>query len=432
MASPTGIRLRTYHVGFGDCFLLSFDYAASASRHVLIDFGTTRFPKRTPRRSHVQIARLIRTDSGGKLHGVVATHRHADHISGFAGSSGEIIAELQPTVVLQPWTEDPELDPDATAPDASVDPFAGAVGFVGGLAAMQSVAGAALAEVGRRRSGSTNARLQTLSIINGAKGTEDISNEKAVAALIELGRQNQPEWGFHGMTSVIGDDIPGVKIRILGPPTVDQSATILKQRSTDANEYWHLQANGRDRAARTTDLFPGVRPLSKARIPVQTRWMRDQLHELRDDQLMEIVRTVDDSLNNTSLILLIEVGRGANKKRLLFPGDAQIENWSYTLTGPGSARLLADLAQVDFYKVGHHGSLNGTPKTLWNGFEKRGPQEASGRMLSVMSTKGRVHGSHGRKTEVPRTTLKKALEAETEFFTTQDIRGKRLVHELDL
>ena len=36
------VRVRMYQVGFGDCFLLSFEYAGQAepARHVLIDFGT--------------------------------------------------------------------------------------------------------------------------------------------------------------------------------------------------------------------------------------------------------------------------------------------------------------------------------------------------------------------------------------------------------
>jgi len=45
------------------------------------------------------------------------------------------------------------------------------------------------------------------------------------------------------------------------------------------------------------------------------------------EQLLEIVRVLDDQMNNTSLILLMEVG-GLS---MLFPGDAQIENWQFTL-----------------------------------------------------------------------------------------------------
>ena len=43
---PKGMTLRSYQVGFGDCFLLSFHYdGGTHDRHVLIDFGSTGQPK---------------------------------------------------------------------------------------------------------------------------------------------------------------------------------------------------------------------------------------------------------------------------------------------------------------------------------------------------------------------------------------------------
>jgi glyoxylase-like metal-dependent hydrolase (beta-lactamase superfamily II) len=52
---------------------------------------------------------------------IVSTHRHADHISGFAtkkDKSGpdDIIRELCPDVVVQPWTQEPDLPTDALSP----------------------------------------------------------------------------------------------------------------------------------------------------------------------------------------------------------------------------------------------------------------------------------------------------------------------------
>ena len=67
------------------------------------------------------------------------------------------------------------------------------------------------------------------------------------------------------------------------------------------------------------------------------------------------VRAMDDALNNTSVILLFEFGT----RKLLFPGDAQIENWSYALSRKADLAMLAD---TDVYKVGHHGSHNATLK----------------------------------------------------------------------
>ena len=53
--SPYRITVRMYQVGFGDCFLLSFAYSTALpdgrrERHLLIDFGSTRWPKNYPPR----------------------------------------------------------------------------------------------------------------------------------------------------------------------------------------------------------------------------------------------------------------------------------------------------------------------------------------------------------------------------------------------
>src|SRR5690606_15461206 len=107
---------------FGDCYLLSFHYPRF-DRHLLIDFGSTRLPtgKTVTRNYMAEVARQIAKDCGGKLHAVIATHRHKDHISGFtpnkAGNGpGDIIRSLKPNLVIQPWTEDPKAERDARKP----------------------------------------------------------------------------------------------------------------------------------------------------------------------------------------------------------------------------------------------------------------------------------------------------------------------------
>jgi hypothetical protein len=138
--------------------------------------------------------------------------------------------------------------------------------------------------------------------------------------------------------------------------------------------------------------------------------------------LLEIVRQLDDEMNNTSLILLFEVFG----KKLLFPGDAQFENWSYAVTeAKDKARVVKLLAEVDFYKVGHHGSLNATPREwLWQAFKKR-----KGRRLQTMvSTMSGKHGKPSSKTEVPRRTLVRALESGSRLKNTQKLKPKEIVH----
>jgi len=129
------------------------------------------------------------------------------------------------------------------------------------------------------------------------------------------------------------------------------------------------------------------------------------------------VRELDTVLNNTSVILLFEVGN----KKLLFPGDAQIENWSYALSYQRVRQILAD---VDLYKVGHHGSRNATPKSLWNLFTRRSTTPEPGRLRTVLSTMAHRFGEVDRGTEVPRTSLVHTLKAQSEFFSTQDMQGK--------
>jgi hypothetical protein len=127
------------------------------------------------------------------------------------------------------------------------------------------------------------------------------------------------------------------------------------------------------------------------------------------------VRSLDSQMNNTSVILLFEVFG----KKLLFPGDAQIENWSYALEdAPDSGDVRELLADVDVYKVGHHGSLNATPrKLLWEQFRKR-----KGRQLqTLLSTLPGKHGSTTSNSEVPRRTLLDRLETESQLLNTNDL-----------
>ena len=94
--APTQARIRSYNVGFGDCFLLTFFYGDDETRNILIDFGSTKSSDFGPDGGMLEIAEKIGEHSGGKLEMVVATHRHADHISGFGGKPGRVIAGLEP------------------------------------------------------------------------------------------------------------------------------------------------------------------------------------------------------------------------------------------------------------------------------------------------------------------------------------------------
>jgi hypothetical protein len=85
------------------------------------------------------------------------------------------------------------------------------------------------------------------------------------------------------------------------------------------------------------------------------------------------------------------------------------------------------LSKVDVYKVGHHGSLNATPKTLWNLFQRKNPDDhKKGRLQTIVSTMSGKHGSVDRGTEVPRTKLVQALKTDSTFATTQSLTSKKV------
>ena len=428
---PTSVEIRTFQVGFGDCFLLTFVYGAGDKRHVLIDFGTTGLPKRlgTPKTHMPVVANEIKKvcDNAG-LTAVVATHRHADHINGFGtegrtGKSGAVIASLKPKLVLQPWTEDPKARTNAKK--ATADSSRSRKSFVAGLTAMNNVA-ANIASIAKHppawMSTALAAQLRFL-------GESGIANPSAVNNLIAMGKRKGATavWAHHGSKSGLEKLLPGVKVHVLGPPDLTQSEKIRKQTSRDPDQFWRLLSG--TAAMNGNPLSTGFAWSAngkKNRVPPAGRWFRDRLEQLNGQQLLEIVRTLDQQMNNTSVILLFEVFG----KKLLFPGDAQIENWTYAFEdAPDAARTRALLADVDVYKVGHHGSLNATPKkALWERFRKRNKG-----LKTLLSTMPGKHGNPKSRTEVPRKTLLTELENDSTLQTTTSLKKKTdLFHLLTL
>jgi hypothetical protein len=426
---PKSVEIRAYQVGFGDCFLVSFVYPQQKKRHILIDFGSTGMPSGlTAAKQMKAVALDIKKECGGQLTAVIASHRHRDHISGFStsgkdGGAGQIIADCKPKLVLQPWTEDPKAAKNARrATTASVR---SSKSFVAGLSAMHRVAEAIL-RIGQSPPKSVS--LETAKQLR-FLGMDNIKNKSAVENLIRMGKQKGAKAVFanHGSKSGLEGLLPGVKVHVLGPPDLTQTEKIRKMRSSDPDEFWQL-LGGRTALNGMSVAEGAEAPVSKGKgqktpIPAQARWFCARLAAMTGEQLLEIVRVLDDQMNNTSLILLFEVG----KKKLLFPGDAQIENWSWALQDAKNAAATRKLlAAVDMYKVGHHGSRNATPKELlWENFSKRNKPKGK-RLLTMLSTLPGKHGKTKSKTEVPRKTLLDALVTETELLNTDALLKAQL------
>ena len=417
-AAPSAVTIRMYNVGFGDCFLLTFKYPGD-ERHMLVDCGSTSAPERAaqdPDFMQKVVADIERVCSG-KLHVLLATHRHRDHVSGFSTelATGRTITALKPDHIIQPWTEDPRARTDATTATASIytsgrpDTRKMTAHFLGALEDMHQVAAAIKHIAGR--DGPGDPALEQLEFL----GEDNIKNGSAVKNLITMGKRGKAHYVNAGMDLKI---LPGVKCTVLGPPTLEQSNAIRKQRARDPANFWQFrsfwgaqgvamlgQLQGAKRVAGTKLARPPV-------LPKSVRWFVKQARQVHVDELLSIVRDLDSVMNNTSVILLLETGQ----RKILLPGDAQIENWAYALANPKWRKLLED---VSLYKVGHHGSLNATPKPLWGLFRRKGGPGTLDRLETLCSTKAGQHGSLESGTEVPRQVLVEELEKNSRFISSE-------------
>jgi hypothetical protein len=161
----------------------------------------------------------------------------------------------------------------------------------------------------------------------------------------------------------------------------------------------------------TPALFPDAATISRDEAPSYVRWVVGKLDALHAADALRIVTALNRALNNTSVMLLFEV----DEKALLFPGDAQLESWQHVLS---QDELRDRLARVWLYKVGHHGSTNATPRSLWALFDRRGDETRPDRLITLLSTQT---GEHHR---VPRPSLVAALQAGSELHDTQRWRDE--------
>ena len=448
---PVELGIRMYQVGFGDCFVLTWRYPKPLAdgrdvRHMLIDFGSTR--PSGQHRDLLPVAKAIHDQTAGQIDVVVVTHRHKDHLSGFGPKEGAVLAMQPgfPRLVVRSWTEHPKLDRAAKGPAvaarAAAGPMSAEVGrkssqFVASLRTAETFAVDLSAKLKGAAPNSLPAELKQLA-------EDQVSNLAAVTQLEAWAAAGIGAYVNYGVPSRIEEVIPAISVRVMGPPTVNQHAAVAKQKSSDPNEFWmiydgvlnHLTA--KDLVLRDVDLDDpgGAAPTAAADAddstgqgmttaiddapatsaikgeqptPGPVKWLTDRLGRQQVNSMLRIVRILDDVLNNTSVILLIDVpAAGGKPLRLLFGGDAQIENWEYALKVAPDAKTNLDLLrQVDVYKVGHHGSRNATPRTLFNLW--REPATKDRPMTALMSTKFGVHGK-SEATKVPRKTLVAALD----------------------
>jgi hypothetical protein len=321
----------------------------------------------------------------GRIDVLVATHEHADHISGFA-SAREKFASLRIGEIWLGWTENP-LDPQA----AELDKFKGQA-----LAVLEAASERAAAQGLDKELFGLGERLEPLLGFFGVKG-ERIRSARDVLTGFAPDRLRYLEPGGAPLK------LPGVsnvRVYVLGPP---RSAKMLGIRDRPGETYglggtggWPV-ANGLDAAFRVAggllapdrdwgapfepsvgqDLSallaaPRGRAAGRPGGAPSNVWElyrdKDKWRRIDSDWLgvsADLAIQLDDRTNNSSLVLAFEfVDTG---RVVLFTGDAQVGSWlswqdvewkvgDRTVKGPEL------LARTVYYKVGHHGSHNATLK----------------------------------------------------------------------
>ncbi len=113
---------------------------------------------------------------------------------------------------------------------------------------------------------------------------------------------------------------------------------------------------------------------------------------------------------------------GHNAYHRLIPHSQISTKWiPQDAIAPQAAEIRAGLADCRVYKVGHHGSLNATPRTLLRENFHTAHRPADQRLTTILSTMPGKHGSrgHGAGTEVPRQNLVDELKHSSDLADTR-------------
>jgi len=410
-----------YRVGFGDFFLLTVP-TKSGPQHVLIDCGVHAGDIKSMKACVQDLVSV----TGRKLALVIATHYHADHLSGFASNFDEF-AQFEVGMV---WITN-RLDPT----------HKGAAKF---KAQIRSLAADLQLKLGARTDPAARqamAKVQNaLGIQLGASKNAEGDNEKALRLLTE-GFKNKPPVRYYqgGDTAELPAGLKGViTAELLGPAPIDSGNEFA---SSDNATEQYLAAAAVKGVPSVASLLPfekewpanaGHYPpevflayRTEAQIKQKRRGSPKELEKLiqaaQPDVLLAVADKVDGTLNNQSLVVLFT----CLGKKLLFVGDAQWGNWSFWLYGkkvtgadPGILpKAKSILGSIDFYKVGHHGSTNANPipavAALNQNCVSMCSTECNDENPDPVKAKKRPYGDIAAKSEVPRIDLMLAMEKQT-------------------
>lgn len=343
-AELTSVTVRMYDVGFGDCFLLRIP-TREGMKKILIDCGTFGKAPRAMGDIVPSIIKDLEDDDGTpRVDVLVVTHRHKDHVSGFAIGGWERVEVKE---IWMPWTEHP-TDPAARRIRDAQTRLA--VALTAALRPSASTPTPVTLE---------EERIQTL------LGLNEPANDRAMrtihhgfAAPSAL-RRYLPERSGHRVLETSA--LPGITVHLMGPSRDEQ---VIRDMEPPAGESY-LRLVG-DMTGHPAEGPPNPFDPDWAIAATDEEWRlppeivltvadQDRVKRLGARADLAALTALDAAVNGTSLMMLFEVADA----RLLFPGDAQWGTWRAVLEDPEWRSLVG---KATFLKVGHHASHNATPR----------------------------------------------------------------------
>jgi hypothetical protein len=380
----SGVAVRMYNPGFGDCLLLAFRGKDDQARYVLIDCGVHhQYPDRQEKVKAV--AEDIAAATNHHLHLVVATHEHTDHLSGFDYARG-VFDTIAIDELWMAWTEDPTDEVAKKLKNRSQKAAEALTAVVQHLEPHNKPLGMALQGV--------------LNFEYTKKASSPLAylREKSRKKL-----ERSEDYCRPGNVRTL-PEVEGVKFYVLGPPR--DKPEYIRIVDDDSQLYPALQglkdwqdfalaaskASGCGLVDETRQAEDHQRPFDGNLALTQAEARQDKelgkffrdFYGFSDDEkegwewrridcdwlstAEQFALKLNNYTNNTSLVLAIELTETEPRKVLLFAADAQAGNWLSwrDLSWPGAGADGKDLKVEDllrrtvFYKVGHHGSRNAT------------------------------------------------------------------------
>lgn len=387
------LRIRVYNVLFGDAVLVSVpdhDDAGSCVRHILFDVGNVLGGPGSANDVFEPIFKDVLAELKGRpLDLYVMTHEHLDHVEGplYAAKKGLVVRAE--TVWMTASAEGDAYY--ANHPDAKIKKRS----LTLALEAMRPLVAADASERFRTMLLNNDAADSRLTAATSRTGTATSVAHIRDAMKTATGAVH---FVYQGYDVSKAHPFRDVEIKVLAPAE-DTSVYYGRPRPFRLG----VDAQGAEDAGAPEALVD--EDLIKPPAGVDAGAFYD-LVRARRGGFPETLLAIDKAANNTSVVLQM-TWRG---RTLLFCGDAELASWR---------RMLAAgaLPAVDFLKIGHHGSHNGTPLDHVSVLFPDGP-DPTDRHVAVSTCCGAYNG-------VPHEITLAALRSRATVHDTRDVpQGK--------